>query len=914
MLRIGVLFSLLALLTSFSVYSRPGGGRSYRSSSSSSSSGSSYRSSSSSYRSSSSNSYNNSSSSSSYSSGSTTSYSNKPKPDPYKKHSTSYTILQYGTRLKLLEDSSLIVEEDVEIRPDKKDIPGMKYLLPLMYKGGAHVKIDKLKVNQKTARMSYRTTGNLPRGFADAILEIKKSELSSTEKYNLQYQVSQTVDFSKKKQQFFWHISPHYGNKSQLSQTSFSIEVPLSKGYDTKSIKVDTVDVSGKPIRVAMKSEWEGQELKGQIVNPRQIVLLRLTLPKGYLDPYNISYAKKGLKHFLKKVEVRMKVRDDSILEISELLTYKYRIKVKHNRKFPKYLFFAKEYFVPEMVVYGQNFTPEPKTYSRYSYSGALNPTWVFGEAVKGKQYREQKLTLQYKQYGSIYHKPTEQYLLWSFSNEDYVNMPVEKMKIDIEFPHTISPKKIVWQVKTQKRKTRVLRKINGNTVQLEVQNIPKGDRFELIAKLPSASIDKANFFLSAYIMSLSTYREYNVLFKLGFSLLGLIFGIVALTKGMSKLRKKRRDEFAIQREEKERKEQEQLVSFAKDPKFSLDDFLQKIHYASKTLIGAWLSGNMSRSRSVVSSGIYNRFRVQLRLMQEQGVVNVMKDHKISSLRVLQAVEEGPLQTIHVRYTAEARDLNLPLDLSQSEKAKRLAATPLEWYTEIWSFVRQTQAQTELGKGLHLGTCPNCGSKADNLGESVKCGSCGSLYNSGEHDWVLAEITQEVEWKGAQGEFAGFYKLREQNPKMSVQQIEDRCSYIFWKWIETCLQDSPQPLRRDLASNLQGSFAAKKKNLFDMAVGAVDLKKIQVEGNVAYSHIQIKWSAADAKGQEPYYRETEFTLAYEDLAKEVSGFAEHSCESCGSPLPESDASQCSYCGASISAISNDWMLYAIREK
>ena len=39
--------------------------------------------------------------------------------------------------------------------------------------------------------------------------------------------------------------------------------------------------------------------------------------------------------------------------------------------------------------------------------------------------------------------------------------------------------------------------------------------------------------------------------------------------------------------------------------------------------------------------------------------------------------------------------------------------------------------------------CPNCGAPLAG-GETIKCRYCGALVCSGEHDWVLAEITQLV--------------------------------------------------------------------------------------------------------------------------------------------------------------------------
>lgn len=55
--------------------------------------------------------------------------------------------------------------------------------------------------------------------------------------------------------------------------------------------------------------------------------------------------------------------------------------------------------------------------------------------------------------------------------------------------------------------------------------------------------------------------------------------------------------------------------------------------------------------------------------------------------------------------------------------------------------------------------------------------------NSGQYDWVLAEITQDEEWivPPAQHSVPGWEELQRQDPSLNFQHIEDRASVIFWR-------------------------------------------------------------------------------------------------------------------------------------
>jgi hypothetical protein len=213
----------------------------------------------------------------------------------------------------------------------------------------------------------------------------------------------------------------------------------------------------------------------------------------------------------------------------------------------------------------------------------------------------------------------------------------------------------------------------------------------------------------------------------------------------------------------------------------------------------------MRPARPFVSDGVYSRFSVQLALMRGEDRRNVMQDAHVLSVDLEGVESAAPLDVTHLRVRAAARDIEVRAGASQDEIARALSRASAESYVEIWSLVRRHGATTTREASALGSACTSCGApildaqtgRLPTLGEMIKCRYCGALLCSGEHDWVLAEITQLEEWHpGAAPTPAGFQHLRQRDPELSRESIEDRASYLFWKWIEAGRLRSVAPLRK----------------------------------------------------------------------------------------------------------------------
>ncbi len=351
------------------------------------------------------------------------------------------------------------------------------------------------------------------------------------------------------------------------------------------------------------------------------------------------------------------------------------------------------------------------------------------------------------------------------------------------------------------------------------------------------------------------------------------------------------------------------------DPEFSPDLFMTKSQTIVERLQKAWSDNDMMSVRNYVSQGVYNRFRLQLQLMmEEENVRNVLSDFKVMKVSVIDVSISQNYQTLHVKMFSSAKDATVAANASADDINSALGKKSKEAFYEIYSFTRKLGVKTNTSRDWLKGECPNCGYVPDNFSQSNKCESCGSIYNSGEYDWVLSEITQSEEWEETSAsEIEGLSELEGSNVSVNRELIEDRASYLFWRWIYSRVKGSSAPLARDASPDILDSISGRKEPLFNTAVGAVDLLSVRTEGADAYADVRVEWSTAEAKDAEPYHHEHTFTLMMPIAQKNPYGLADHSCNSCGGPLPESDAVKCSYCGSELPVTVTDWLLAATEE-
>jgi len=210
------------------------------------------------------------------------------------------------------------------------------------------------------------------------------------------------------------------------------------------------------------------------------------------------------------------------------------------------------------------------------------------------------------------------------------------------------------------------------------------------------------------------------------------------------------------------------------DPAFDDAAFAERAKGVMAKVNEAWIAGAMGPARRHISDGVYVRFQTQLQLLKAQGLRNAMADWSVVGCEVLAAESDAKWDTVHVKMVGQARDADVPANLSAQQAMEKAKHAPLVRYEEVWSFLRKRGSKSKDGVPTLEGRCPNCGADMP-VSDVVRCEYCKAVVNSGEHDWVLAEITQPEEWRPwmTNAEIGGLAELTAKDPAVSRQELEE---------------------------------------------------------------------------------------------------------------------------------------------
>ncbi len=367
-----------------------------------------------------------------------------------------------------------------------------------------------------------------------------------------------------------------------------------------------------------------------------------------------------------------------------------------------------------------------------------------------------------------------------------------------------------------------------------------------------------------------------------------------------------------------------------RDPGFDQEVFLDRVAAGFVTTQYAWSEQDLLPSRPFISDGVHERFELYIAMQKAEDIRNRMRDVRVVDARIVAVTSDTHFDTIHVRFTASAISYNESLTTGRrvSGNSDRVPIT----FTEVWSFSRRPGIATNPRASLLQGSCPNCGDTL-HIVDRAQCQTCGSIVNSGEHDWVLAEITQDSEWvvPTARQQLAGWDELTRRDPGLNVQHLEDRASVVFWRSMMAVYFDDLDhaapvlpPDRRqlpDLWHLRDGRY------WFTPAVGSV-----QVVGCTPARdgdpfdrvHVLIRWSATLAEGDRRSPRLLGEQRIYSHVAVlarragatsvPAQTFSSFSCRGCGAPLDVGKAATCSFCGTAVNDGSTSWILDDVHER
>ncbi len=294
-------------------------------------------------------------------------------------------------------------------------------------------------------------------------------------------------------------------------------------------------------------------------------------------------------------------------------------------------------------------------------------------------------------------------------------------------------------------------------------------------------------------------------------------------------------------------------------------------------------------------------------------------------MQILGLSQTPSFDTVHVRIKAQLRDNDAPHTVTD-EQARQLArAKPLEPFTEVWSFVRRPGAQSKTDAAQ--GNCPNCGAPFAG-GASNQCEFCKAIVNSGNYDWVLAEMTQGSEFSAESAEtLPGWQEARRRDTDLATEALEDRASLCFWKWVDAQVMGDASRLSKvaepSFVERLRADLSAlasqgRRKVFLECAVGSVDTRAITEHGAEELAHFEIRWSARAGigpVGQKPpnvpsVPNRWVLTLQRSANATTASsnGLSTSRCPNCSAPLSDNGTVSCEYCGTMLATGERDWVI------
>jgi len=333
----------------------------------------------------------------------------------------------------------------------------------------------------------------------------------------------------------------------------------------------------------------------------------------------------------------------------------------------------------------------------------------------------------------------------------------------------------------------------------------------------------------------------------------------------------------------------------------------------------------MSPARAFISDGIKERFSLQIEMQQAEAYRNVMKHVEVLEAETVAVYSDDQFDTIHVSIRASAVDYDVSLKNGRKIRGHKSA----EEFVEIWSFHRRRGAQTLTRAGSMEGNCPNCAAPL-NIQDRVECQSCGSVVNSGEHDWVLAEITQVSEWSlpDPTHRVSGLQTLQQSDPAFSIQHIEDRTSVMFYRINAAHFFHDTGYAEPILSSGIEGipRMADLAKNQFwkNPAVGKVETLSVQSSPDQQSDEVRVvvRWSGelreGDPRGNHRVVK-PQAIYSHVYVLSRMKGvtsspertFSSSGCSSCGAPIAVSKEDQCSFCGTPLTDGKHDWVLVDI---
>lgn len=359
-------------------------------------------------------------------------------------------------------------------------------------------------------------------------------------------------------------------------------------------------------------------------------------------------------------------------------------------------------------------------------------------------------------------------------------------------------------------------------------------------------------------------------------------------------------------------------------PDFNEQEFTQKVGKAFTDIQLAWSEKDISKVRRFISDGMYQRVNTQFKMMDILKQRNLLEKLEIKEIVIDKIENDGVFDVMHVGVYASIKDKFV------SELYPNLNTASFEEFVEYWSFIRKNSVKA--GKDMYNSyNCPNCGGDlSTNMGDMCKCPYCGSITNSGEYDWVLAEITQADDYvttsnlHDMSNTLANkIEEISDADAEFAVQVIEDKASNGYLQ-IETArVLKNPSLVRRFVTDEFLAKFEAEIKSESHFVFNRIFLNDVTLVGalqkdnrNILVLSIKCSYQRVVINGGKAelldfaIMSKNDIVFMSKDVAsgQNKGSIYAHQCPSCGGTISDSSDTNCPYCGSQINSTKNEWII------
>lgn len=369
------------------------------------------------------------------------------------------------------------------------------------------------------------------------------------------------------------------------------------------------------------------------------------------------------------------------------------------------------------------------------------------------------------------------------------------------------------------------------------------------------------------------------------------------------------------------------LAAFlAAHPEFDFAAFSAKVRSAFLQIQAAWTAQNIAPIRAFISDGMYQRFATQFRMMGLLQQQNRLDQIQILRIEAVAARTDGTFDVIDVAVEASMRDaFSCALDHTLDTEGD-------DPFVEYWSFIRKREIANTNCDIFDRTQCPSCGAPLPkDMGELCRCSYCQVMVNSGEFDWVLAEITQQADY-GTQSRIAALVapqlpaalaRITPQCPDFSTQLAEDKASNAFMQIMTALATGNPASVRRFVSDEVLAQVTARltgRQLVFNriylnesvllnatragarhqLAIGlSASMQRVELRPD----HQLVAIDAEEIRCAEVLIMERDA-----DAVPAQGSLYQHQCANCGGAAGDTLDLNCPYCGTPLNSTRNEWIV------